>query len=401
MVLPFDISEYTKRLDKVKESMEVEGVDVLCITNPSNMNYLSGYDAWSFYVHQFLIVIKNENQPYWIGRRQDANGAKLTTWLDEHHIIFYPDDYVQSKLKHPMEFAAGILKGWGLQHARIGADLDNYYFTGLCYEKLKAAMPDAVIEDTTSLVNRVRMIKSPKEIAYMKNAAKIVEKAMQTGIAAIRAGERENDVVAKIYHAQLSGTEEFGGDYPAIVPLMPSGVKTSAPHLTWTDSRYQPNDLVILELAGCYRRYHSPLARTVKIGVPNTKELSIAAAITEGMDAVLNAIRPGVTCGEAAAVWKKAIAKHGFEKHDRIGYSVGLSYPPDWGEHTASIREGDDTVFQPNMTFHFIPGIWEDNCGVEISEVIVITENGCETLANFPRGLLTAYSEGGPAHESV
>ncbi|HET7626897.1 MAG TPA: M24 family metallopeptidase [Bacillales bacterium] len=401
MVLPFDLAEYAARLEKVKGAMETKGVDVLCITNPSNMNYLSGYDAWSFYVHQLLVVLKEEHQPYWIGRRQDANGAKLTTWLDEHHIIYYPDDYVQSKIKHPMDFVTGILRSWGRHRDRIGFEMDNYYFTGRCYEQIKIGIPDARILDTTTLVNEVRMIKSHKEIAYMRNAARIVEKAMDTGVKAIRAGERENEVVAKIYHAQLSGTEQFGGDYPAIVPLMPSGVKTSAPHLTWTDSRYGENDLVILELAGCYRRYHAPLARTVKIGMPNERERTITETVKEGIHEVLQMIKPGVTCSEAAAVWRNVIAKHGIEKHDRLGYSVGLSYPPDWGEHTASIREGDDTVFQPNMTFHFIPGIWQDDCGIEISETIVITENGCETLANYPRELFTTYTEDGHAHESV
>ncbi|HET7580717.1 MAG TPA: M24 family metallopeptidase [Bacillales bacterium] len=398
MILPFDISEYAERLERVKQSMEDEGVEVLCITNPSNMNYLSGYDAWSFYVHQMLIVVAEENQPYWIGRSQDANGAKISTWLDDHHILFYPDDYVQSKTKHPMDFIAGILRSWGYQNRRIGVDMDNYYFTALCFERLKAGLPDAVLKDTTSLVNVVRMIKSPKEITYMKNAAKIVEKAMQTGVSAIRPGVRENDVVAKVYHSQLTGTDEFGGDYPAIVPLMPSGIKTSAPHLTWSDGQYQEGNLVILELAGCYRRYHSPLARTVKIGVPTQREKDITEAVIEGIDAVLNTIKPGVTCEEAEAVWRKTIGKHGYVKNDRIGYSVGLSYPPDWGEHTASIREGDQTVFQPNMTFHFIPGIWQEDCGIEISEAIVITENGCETLANYPRGLLSAYSGEGGVH---
>ncbi|HEX7063566.1 MAG TPA: M24 family metallopeptidase [Bacillales bacterium] len=400
-MLPFDITEYAERLEKVKKSMEKEGVDVLCITNPSNMYYLSGYDAWSFYVHQIVVVIAEENQPYWIGRYQDANGAKLSTWLDDHHIIYYPDDYVQSKTKHPMDFVSAILRSWGYHARRIGVDMDNYYFTALCYEKLKAGLPDSVLKNTTSLVNEVRMIKSQKEIAYMKNAAQIVEHAMKVGIEAVKPGVRENDAVAQIYHAQLTGTDDFGGDYPSIVPLMPSGIKTAAPHLTWTDGRYQSDDLVIMELAGCYRRYHSPLARTIKLGTPNQRERQITDAVLEGIEAVLNTIKPGVTCEEAEAVWRKTIAKHGFVKHDRLGYSVGLSYPPDWGEHTASIREGDRTVFQPNMTFHFIPGIWQDDCGIEISEAIVITENGCETLANFPRDLLSVYTGGGGVHESL
>lgn len=400
-MLPFDISEYGERMNRVKKSMEAKGLDILIITNPANMNYLSGYDSWSFYVHQMLVVLVEEEQPYWIGRSMDANGAKLTTWLDDHHIFFYPDDYLQTDERHPMDFAAGIIRSWGLNNRHIGVDMDNYYFTARCYERLEKGLPDATFHDTTRLVSAVRMIKSAKEISYMKNAAKIVEHAMQVGIDSIKPGVRENDVVAEIYHAQLTGTDEFGGDYPAIVPLLPAGVKSSAPHITWGEGRYQDGDLVVIELAGCYRRYHSPMARTVKIGAPTDREKRLANAEVEGVSAVLDAIEPGMTCDEAAQVWEKAIAKHGFVKEDRLGYSMGLSYPPDWGEHTASIRKGDQTVFKPNMTFHLIPGLMQDDCGVEISESFVVTENGCETLANFPRNLLTTYSEGGEVHESI
>lgn len=399
--MPFELSEYMERLSKVKAAMETDGVDVLLITNPSNMNYLSGYDAWSFYVHQVLVVIGAENQPYWIGRRQDANGAKLTTWLDDHHIMYYPDDYVQAKEKHPMDFIAGILRSWRLNGCRFGVEMDNYYFTARCFESLKNGLPDAAFRDTTSLVNEVRMIKSPTEITYMKRAANIVEYAMQVGIESIHPGVRENDVVAQIYHAQISGTDEYGGDYAAIVPLMPSGVKTSAPHITWSEKQYEADDLVILELAGCYKRYHAPLARTVKIGTPSVKEKNMASAVEEGIQVALDAIKPGVTCEEIEEVWRRTVLRHGFEKHDRLGYSVGLSYPPDWGEHTASIRKGDQTVLQPNMTFHFIPAIWENDCGVEFSETFVVTENGCETLADFPRSLTPTFTIGGEIHESL
>lgn len=250
-------------------------------------------------------------------------------------------------------------------------------------------MPEVDFKDATLLVNwvRVRIIKSDNEIIFMKKAAQIVEKTMQTGISAIEVGVRECDVAAQIYHAQISGTSEFGGDYPAIVPLMPSGERTSTPHLTWTDAKYKNGDLVILELAGCYKRYHAPLARTLILGEPPKLVKQLAEVVVEGINAALDFIKPGVTCAEVEGVWKKTIAKSGFIKDSRIGYSMGLNYPPDWGEHTASLRPGDLTVLQPNMTIHMIPGIWQDDYGVEISEPFRVTENGCETFVNFPRKL--------------
>ncbi|MBH8596499.1 MULTISPECIES: M24 family metallopeptidase [unclassified Thermoactinomyces] len=383
----FPLSEYMERIKKTKQRMASQGIEVLIVTDPANMNYLSGYDGWSFYVHQCLLLIIDEEQPFWIGRGQDANAAKVTTWLTSDNIIPYSDDYVQSTAKHPMDFVSNILKEIGQANRTIGVEMDTYYFTAKCYESLRNGLPNARFTDATSLVNWVRIVKSEQEINYMKKAAKIVENAMRIGLESIVEGSRECDVVAKISQAQISGTEEFGGDYPAIVPLLPSGEKTSTPHLTWTDERYKKGDPVILELAGCYKRYHCPLARTAVIGEPPQKVKDLADVVVEGIQAALDVIRPGVTCEEVEAAWRKSIAKNGFKKDSRIGYAMGLNYPPDWGEHTASLRPGDKTILEPNMTFHMIPGIWLDHYGVEISESFRVTENGCEVLADFPRQL--------------
>jgi ectoine hydrolase len=386
-MLSFEISEYKERIMKVQKKMAAEGVDVLLLTNPANMNYLSGYDGWSFYVHQLLIVIVDEEQPFWIGRGMDANGAKVTTWLDHDNIIPYPDDYVHSTTLHPMEFVSDILKEIGQASRTIGVEMDTYYFTAKCFDTLKKELPNARFIDTTTLVNWVRLVKSEQEIAYIRKAAKIVENAMRVGIESIQEGIRECDVVSKIYLAQISGTENFGGDYPAIVPLLPSGEKTSTPHLTWTDQTYRKGDPVILELAGCYKRYHSPLARTLIIGELSQEVKDLADVVVEGLNTALEVVRPGITCEEVELAWRKSIAKSGYVKDSRIGYAMGLNYPPDWGEHTASLRPGDKTILEPNMTFHMIPGIWLDKYGVEISEAFRVTETGCEVFADFPRQL--------------
>lgn len=385
--MSFATSEYKERIRKTKERMMQKGIDVLLITDPANINYLSGYDGWSFYVHQMLVVIIDEEQPMWIGRGMDANAAKVTTWLYRENIIPYPDDYIHSDTKHPMDFVAGFLKQIGQEKRSIGVEMENYYFTAKSYEQLKKGLPNASFQDATLLVNWVRLIKSDAEIEYMKRAAIIAEKAMQAGIELIQEGIRECDVAAKIFYTQITGTEEFGGDYPAIVPLLPSGEKTSTPHLTWTDERYKDGDAVILELAGCYKRYHSPLARTVQIGKPKEEMETLSKVAVEGINACLEMIRPGIAAEEIEETWRKTIEKSGFVKESRLGYSMGCNYPPDWGEHTVSIRKGDKTILQPNMTFHLIPGLWLDKYGFEVSESIRITETGCETFAKLPRDL--------------
>lgn len=383
----FEVSEYQARLQKVKVRMNAQGIKVLLVTDPANMNYLTGYDGWSFYVHQLVIVLIDQEQPVWVGRGQDANAAKVTTWLDSDHIRAYTDDYVHSAIKHPMDYVADILKEMGYDQSTVGVEMDNYYFTAKCLESLRSDLPGAAFQDANLLVNWVRIVKSHQEIDFMKKAARIVEKVMQVAMESVQIGVRECDVAAKVYYTQMTGTEDFGGDYPAIVPLMPSGERTSTPHLTWTDRRYKKGDLIILELAGCYQRYHAPLARTMFLGEPPQKVKDLSSVVVEGIQAAIDFIKPGVTCAEIEGVWKKTIEKSGFIKDSRIGYSMGLNYPPDWGEHTASIRPGDKTVLQPNMTFHLIPGIWQDDFGVEISEPFRVTEQGCELFVNFSRQL--------------
>ncbi|MCE7791508.1 M24 family metallopeptidase [Salipaludibacillus sp. CUR1] len=390
-MLPFDFLEYQDRLKKTKKKMEERGIEVLLVTDPANMNYLTGYDAWSFYVHQMVAIVIDEPQPIWLGRYQDANGAKVKTWIYDENVIAYPDYYVHSDKFHPMDYMAEILTQIGQGNRNIGVEMDHYYFSAKAFERLKKGLPNAVFKDGDLLVNEVRLIKSDQEIGYMKKAAILAERAMHHGIESIRAGVRESETAAKISYYMISGTEEFGGEYASIVPLLPSGKNTGIPHLTWSDRKFEDGDSVIVELAGCYQRYHVPLARTVNIGAPSPHLEKLAPVVAEGINHVLEKAKPGVTCGEIEEVWRKSIGRYGLEKEARLGYSVGLGYPPDWGEHTASLRRGDNTVLQPNMTFHLIPALWFDKYGIEISETFRVTEKGSETLTNYPRDLIIKH----------
>lgn len=384
----FKKSEYLERIKQTKESMEKAGIEALLVSDPANMNYLTGYDGWSFYVPQVVIVALDQEEPLWVGRGMDANGAKHTTFLAQENIIGYPDDYVQSLVKHPMNFVADVVKERGWEKRNLGVEMDAYYFSARAFAELRKDLPRANFKDGNLLVSWVRIIKSRQEIEFMRQAGKIAEKVMQTALDMLSPGVRECDAVAAVYQAQITGTEEFGGDYTSIVPMMPTGEKTSAPHLTWTDEPYQNEQAVNLELAACRNRYHCPIARTAYLGKnPPSKLVELANHTVEGLNLTLAAIKPGVLCEEVELAWRKHIAKAGLEKESRIGYAMGLNYPPDWGEHTASLRPGDKTVLQPNMTFHMILGMWMDDWGFECSESFRVTEDGCQTFADFPRKL--------------
>lgn len=383
----FSVPEYKERLAKTKKSMEEKGIEVLLITNPGNMCYLTGYDAWSFYVHQMLIVALDEEEPIWVGRGIDRTAAQFTTWLKEENMIAYPDDHVQSATKHPMDYVCKVLEERNLDKKTIGMEFDTYYFTAKCYMRLSQGLPNAKIVDGYGIVNWVKIVKSDTEIEYMRRAGVIAAKAMQAGIDAIQAGVRQCDVVAEINYVSTKGTEEFGGDYPGHVPLLPSGEQTSACHMTWTDEPLVQGEPSIIEMAGAYRRYNVPMARTVSIGEPSDELRRLADVCIEGINEALDVVKAGVTAEEVEMAWRKSIEKKGFKKESRIGYSVGLNFPPSWGEETVSLRPGDKTVLKPNMTLHMIPGMWLDGIGMEISQSFIVTENGYEVLGDTPREL--------------
>ena len=127
----FTRDEFDARLAKTRAAMVEAGIDLLLVTDPSNMNWLTGYDGWSFYVHQ-MVVLPLDEPPLWYGRGQDANGARRTSWLPDDRLIGYPDHYVQSTVRHPMQLLAQILtdRAWG--GLRIGVEMDNYYFSAAC-----------------------------------------------------------------------------------------------------------------------------------------------------------------------------------------------------------------------------------------------------------------------------
>ncbi|MFW6138921.1 MAG: M24 family metallopeptidase [Spirochaetota bacterium] len=382
--MDFSIEEYKQRIKKTRERMQDEGIDVLFISQPANMNYLTGYDGWSFYVHQGVIVCLEQEEPVWVGRGMDANGAKLTTFLKEENIRAYPDDYVQSITKHPMQFVADVIKEKGWSNKTVGVEMDQFYFTHRNYVELEKALPGARFKDGNLLVNMVRQIKSDAEIDFMKRAGKIAVNVMQTAIDSVKVGVRECDVAAEISRAQIKGTNEYGGDYPAIVPLMMAGEGTSTPHLTWTDKTYENDQAVIMELSGVYRHYHAPVARTMYLGRPPEIMTETAEVVQDGLEKTLDFIKPGVSCEQVEEKWRKAIAHSKVVKESRLGYSIGLNYPPDWGEQTLSVRPGDKTELKPNMAVHLIPGIWYEKIGFEIDASIRVTEKGYEPLYEFP-----------------
>jgi ectoine hydrolase len=286
-----------------------------------------------------------------------------------------------------MQVLAGQLaeRGWG--KGVIGVEMDNYWFSAAAFATLEHDLPNARFVDATALVNWQRAVKSPQELDYMRIAGKIVSAMHKYIVEAVEPGMRKCDLVAGITSVGTRGVDGHGGDYPAIVPLIPSGSDAAAPHLTWDDRPFKAGEGTFFEIAGCYHRYHCPLSRTVFLGKPTQTFIDAEKAILEGMAAGLDKARPGNVCEDIANAFFAVLKRYGIVKENRTGYPIGLSYPPDWGERTMSLRPGDRTELKPGMTFHFMTGLWMEDWGFEITESIAITDGAPELLADVPRQL--------------
>ncbi|MAJ35843.1 MAG: ectoine hydrolase DoeA [Candidatus Puniceispirillum sp. TMED52] len=384
---PFSQNEYDRRLRKTRQAMEADGLDAVIVTDPSNMAWLSGYDGWSFYVHQ-AVIVTHDTAPYWWGRRMDGNGALRTVWMPDDHIHSYSDDYVMSPSLHAMDTLADLMKSLGHGGARIGVEMENYYYSARAHQVLTAALDQAVICDATGLVNWQRGIKSDEEIGFMKNAARIAENMVSVALERAEPGLPKNELVSDIYKTMISGVDDIWGDYPAMVPMLPSGKDASAAHLTWNGDPMKSGEVTFFELAGCYRRYNVPLCRTIHLGPAPQAIIDASKALTEGLEKGLEQEVAGNRACDIANALTETLAKAGIDRHGRCGYPIGISYPPDWGERTISLRSNDDSILEPGMTFHFMPGLWMDDWGIETTETILITDTGAPYMfTNLPREL--------------
>lgn len=380
----FPKSEFDARLARVKSAMSERGIEVLCVASPANIDYLTGYHAKSYSNLQAVIVALDDDQPNWLGRLMDRGGALEITYLDEAHVHHYVDTYVDAIDKHPFDAVAELIQAKGLGDKRIALEMDSFFMTPKSVEVLKAALPEATFLDGSYVVNWVRTVKYQTELNYMRQAGILTDLGMRAGFAAVEAGARECDAAAAVIHAMTRGTDEIGG-FPTLQMMMPTGKEfTKTYHMLWSDRRYQNQTSTGFEFTGSRFGYSAPLARTVYLGTPPADFLRAADIMIEGLDALVGGLKAGLTGEEGERLWRDVAIRKGIDKHARIGYGVGLLYPPTWGEQTISLRPGETRRLQAGMTIHLIPSLMDPNWGLEISETVIIHDTHAERLSKLP-----------------
>lgn len=381
--LAFPLAEYRRRLDAVRERIARAGIHALLVTTPENICYLTGFESPGHYAFCALLV-PTEGEPVMIPRLLEQSGVDARTWIELSHP--YLDD------EDPMDRVRGVLRQYGFAGLRIGYERDGWFFTASQQDRLFARLGSTQFYDVSGVVEGERLVKSEPEIEMIREAARYAEAGMQGGLDAIADGVTENEVAAAIHDAMFRA----GGEWPAISPFVASGHRGSIGHATWERHRITDGMLVFLEVGGCLKRYHAATMRTAYVGDPPAEIRGVAEAVIEAQEASIAAIRPGMTLGEVDAVSRDMLAtaceRFGCTQMTRSAYSIGIAFPPDWGEgHIMSIRHEDPRTLQPNMTFHNIPWVQLPGVGgMGFSETIRVTEDGCETLTNLQRKLWLA-----------
>jgi Xaa-Pro dipeptidase len=372
------MEEYERRLTELRRRMTERGLNVFITTTPENICYLTGFESPGHYYFNALIV-PLEGEPVAVPRRLEDSGYEALTWLE----ITRPYDDSQD----PIAKLDATLQEFGWHFKRIGYEKSCWFFTAAQQDRLFAFTSQATFVDCSGIVEAGRLIKSEYEIELMRQAARSTEAGMRAGIKAVAEGVTENDIAAEMHHAMIKA----GSEWPSIQPFIASGYRGAIGHATWAGRTVNKGDCVMLEIAGCLKRYHAPLMRSGFVGEPDLSVKQAEAVVHEAFDAITAAIKPGVSAEEIDAIGRRIIggSQFGGTQASRTAYSVGIGLPPDWGEgQILSIQPGERRLLQTNMTFHLLPWVQLPGIGgISFSETIRVTTDGCELLTNFERSV--------------
>jgi Xaa-Pro dipeptidase len=378
---PFRIGEFEARLASVRVEMRSRGIDVLLVTSPVNMYYLTGYRTVGYYMFQALIVPQEGDATFIVRNMEVANVLGLS-WAKA--FVAYKD------WEDPVVATASVLRAASSVGASVGYDDKGFNLPPFVLDGLRHALPDRTFQPSWGVIEGPRTIKSDAEIACSREAARIASIGLAAAIETIKPGVSENQLTATMYARML----EAGGDDPSNGPFAVIGPRSALPHQTADGVVAKEGDVVFLEIGGCYRRYGAACVRTVHVGKPSEKIEMLSRTVVAALDAAIATIRPGAVSGEVDRAARRVVEDAGLERYwpHRTGYSIGLGVPPTWGEgNVIDIKASDPRPLRAGMIFHLVPGLFVPEIGaVMFSETILVGEDGAETLTSLERKLFVS-----------
>lgn len=369
---PFPDEELDTRRARVRTRLVEEGLDGLIVSLPENIYYLTGLDHWGYFACHVLIV-PQDGEMILVARAME--GVTIANQVTNARFLGHAD---HEDVADQVITALGLA---GLSGGRVGLELRSLFLTPRTADAIRAGSTGCEWSDGSGIVDALRLVKSPLEMAYTRKAASAADAGTLAAIEAIRDGATDYEVAAACH----SGMILAGSEYPGFGPFIRPTSRLGEEHTTWCGDSFAQGDAVFLELAGAFRKYQSPMGRLVYIGdAPDGAEASADLAI-RGMEAICAALRPGALAGDVYAAWHEvaASAELGAYHRHHCGYLVSIGFPPSWtgGSMVAGLAPDSTLKLEVGMTFH--AHSWFTNTDIVdyfISNTVLLTETGAEVL---------------------
>ncbi len=374
MALHFAREEFLDRRRRTLEAMAARGLDALLMFKQESMYWLSGYDSFGYCFFQCL-VLRADGDLVLLTRTPDLRQAQHTSLLEEIRI------WVDRADSDPAGQLCDLLADKRLAGKRLGVEYDSYGLTAANGRRVDAALDGfAAAVDASDLVDRLRLIKSPAELACVRRAAELADAALEAAITATRAGADEGDILADMQGAVLRG----GGDYPGNPFIIGSGRDALLCRYKSGRRKLAPVDQLTLEFAGVWRQYHACLMRTLVVGAPAPRQLAMHAACREALLACEAKLVPGTPMGLVFDAHARVLDAHGMRAHrfNACGYSLGTVYAPCWMDWPMFFA-ANPVEIGPGMVFflHMILMDSEAGLAMTLGRTSLVTEGGPEPLS--------------------
>ncbi len=371
--LVFPRTEYEDRLRAVRREMAARHIDVLLVDETEHLAYLAGWHASGSRYHACLVPL--DGDPVMVFRSLDEPAFRERSWLSAH--VCFPDT------EEPVDAVVRTITARGWSAARLGVETDSHYLTVQIYESLRRALPRATFVDFATVLRELRLEKSPREIEYLRQAARIADQAMRDAIAAVGEGASERE-------AAIAASQTFlrlGADTARTGPIA-AGRRSGTLHGLLGDHRLRRGDILHMELVPSVQGYSARLMRPTVIGPPSPEQAETAARLIAIQDDQIAAMKPGAVARDVDRVCRARILAAGLrESYDNFtGYTLGYygaTHPPRTSDFTRAFVPTADWVLGPGMVFHMYTGAR----GMAFSETVLVTEDGPERLTHLERHL--------------
>jgi Xaa-Pro dipeptidase len=374
MPLHFSREELAGRRQRAVEMMRQRGLSGLLIFRQESMYYLTGYDTFG-YVYFQCLYLGDDGRIFLLTRAPDLRQAQLTSDIADIRV------WVDGPEANPSLELKDMLAKWGLTGKKLGVEWESYGLTARNGRRLDAAFAGfAPLEDASDLVSRLRLVKSPAEIVYVRRAAELADLALDEAHRLTGPGVDEGEILA----AMQSIIIRNGGDDSANEFIIGSGPEALLCRYHTGRRVLSPQDQLTLEFAGVYRHYHSCLMRTIPVGKPPQRQIEMHKVAVEALEACKDALKPGRPIGEVFDAHARVLDAAGYQAHrmNATGYSLGATYAPNWMDWPMFYR-GNPELAAPNQVFfiHLIIFDSENNLAMTNGQTVLVTERGAEVLS--------------------